>query len=309
MPGFSSYFALIAKGMAMGAADVVPGVSGGTIAFITGIYDRLINALKSFNPALLKVLGKEGVAAAWRHIDGTFLLCVFGGVLSSILSFAHGITWLLSNYPEMLWAFFFGLILVSGVHMIRQVQHWHLGTITTLLLGVGLAYLLGVLAPNSLEPEPLTLFFAGAIAICAMILPGISGSFMLLMMGLYAPVIDAVRGLNFEVLLVFGFGCIGGLLSFSHILSWLLQRHRDLAIALLTGLMLGALSKVWPWKETLQTRINSSGEQVPLIQVNVSPMNYESITGQPAYLIESIGLMLFAIILVAAIEWFGSKKH
>ena len=309
MPKFSAYVALIGKGMAMGAADVVPGVSGGTIAFITGIYDRLLNALKSFDLALLNVLGKEGIAAAWRHIDGTFLLCVFGGVLTSILSFAHGVTWLLSNYPEMLWAFFFGLILISGLHMIRQVHHWHIGTVIILTLGVGLAYILGVMTPNSLEPDPLILFFAGSVAICAMILPGISGSFMLLMMGLYGPVIEAVKGLNVDVLLVFGVGCIGGLLSFSHVLSWLLLRHRDLTIALLTGLMLGALGKVWPWKETLETRINSAGEQVPLIQTNVSPMDYESITGQPAYLVESIALMLFAMILVAAIEWFGSQRR
>ena len=309
MPKFSAYVALIGKGMAMGAADVVPGVSGGTIAFITGIYDRLLNALKSFDLALLNVLGKEGIAAAWRHIDGTFLLCVFGGVLTSILSFAHGVTWLLSNYPEMLWAFFFGLILISGLHMIRQVHHWHIGTVIILTLGVGLAYILGVMTPNSLEPDPLILFFAGSVAICAMILPGISGSFMLLMMGLYGPVIEAVKGLNVDVLLVFGVGCIGGLLSFSHVLSWLLRRHRDLTIALLTGLMLGALGKVWPWKETLETRINSAGEQVPLIQTNVSPMDYESITGQPAYLVESIALMLFAMILVAAIEWFGSQRR
>ncbi len=309
MSKYFSYCALVAKGMAMGAADVVPGVSGGTIAFITGIYDRLLNALKSVNPSLLKVLSNEGVAGVWQRMDGTFLLCVFGGVLTSILSFAHVITWFLAVYPEMLWAFFFGLILVSGLHMIRQVDRWHAGTIAMLLVGMVIAYAVGVLSPTSLEPEPLTLFFAGAVAICAMILPGISGSFILLMMGLYGPVIDAVKNLDLVVLAIFGTGCVGGLLSFSHVLSWLLKKHRDLALSLLTGLMLGALGKVWPWKETLTSRINSAGEQVPLIQTNVSPMDYEMITGQPAYLVESIGLMIFAIALVGAIEWLGSKKH
>lgn len=309
MSKYFSYCALVAKGMAMGAADVVPGVSGGTIAFITGIYDRLLNALKSVNPSLLKVLSNEGFAGVWQRMDGTFLLCVFGGVLTSILSFAHVITWFLAVYPEMLWAFFFGLILVSGLHMIRQVDRWHAGTIAMLLVGMVIAYAVGVLSPTSLEPEPLTLFFAGAIAICAMILPGISGSFILLMMGLYGPVIDAVKNLDLVVLAIFGTGCIGGLLSFSHVLSWLLKKHRDLALSLLTGLMLGALGKVWPWKETLTSRINSAGEQVPLIQTNVSPMDYEMITGQPAYLVESIGLMIFAIALVGTIEWLGSKKH
>ena len=309
MSKYFSYCALVAKGMAMGAADVVPGVSGGTIAFITGIYDRLLNALKSVNPSLFKVLSNEGFAGVWQRMDGTFLLCVFGGVLTSILSFAHVITWFLAVYPEMLWAFFFGLILVSGLHMIRQVDRWHAGTIAMLLVGMVIAYAVGVLSPTSLEPEPLTLFFAGAIAICAMILPGISGSFILLMMGLYGPVIDAVKNLDLVVLAIFGTGCIGGLLSFSHVLSWLLKKHRDLALSLLTGLMLGALGKVWPWKETLTSRINSAGEQVPLIQTNVSPMDYEMITGQPAYLVESIGLMIFAIALVGTIEWLGSKKH
>ena len=309
MSKYFSYCALVAKGMAMGAADVVPGVSGGTIAFITGIYDRLLNALKSVNPSLLKVLSNEGFAGVWQRMDGTFLLCVFGGVLTSILSFAHVITWFLAVYPEMLWAFFFGLILVSGLHMIRQVDRWHAGTIAMLLVGMVIAYAVGVLSPTSLEPEPLTLFFAGAIAICAMILPGISGSFILLMMGLYGPVIDAVKNLDLVVLVIFGSGCVGGLLSFSHVLSWLLKKHRDLALSLLTGLMLGALGKVWPWKETLTSRINSAGEQVPLIQTNVSPMDYEMITGQPAYLVESIGLMIFAIALVGTIEWLGSKKH
>ncbi|WP_257266853.1 DUF368 domain-containing protein [Endozoicomonas sp. ONNA2] len=309
MSNHSSYFVLIAKGMAMGAADVVPGVSGGTIAFITGIYDRLLNALKSVNPSLLKVLGDEGVAGVWQRIDGTFLVCVFGGVLTSILSFAHVITWFLATWPEMLWAFFFGLILVSGLHMVRQVEHWNTATITTLITGMVIAYAVGVLTPTSLEPDPVTLFFAGSIAICAMILPGISGSFILLMIGLYGPVIDAIKSLDFNVLIVFGLGCISGLLSFSHVLAWLLKKHRDLAISLLTGLMLGALGKVWPWKETLETRVNSSGELVPLIQANVSPINYEGITGQPAYLVESIGLMFLAIALVVMIELLGSKKH
>ena len=309
MSKFSSYFALVAKGVAMGAADVVPGVSGGTIAFITGIYDRLLNALKSVNPSLLKVFRNAGISGVWQRIDGTFLLCVFGGILTSILLFAHVITWLLATYPEMLWAFFFGLILVSGLYMIRQVHRWDVSTIVILVVGMVIAYAVGVLSPTTLEPKPLTLFFAGAIAICAMILPGISGSFILLMMGLYSPVIDAVKNLDLGVLVLFGVGCIVGLLSFSHVLSWLLKKHRDLAISLLTGLMLGALGKVWPWKETLESRINSAGEQVPLIQANVSPFDYEVITGQPAYLVESVVLMIFAIALVVVIEWLGSKKH
>lgn len=303
-----SLIALVAKGMAMGAADVVPGVSGGTIAFITGIYDRLLNALKQV-PVGVKALFTDGFKAAWTTVDGTFLLCVFGGILTSILSFAHLITYLLTTYPEMLWSFFFGLIVVSGWHMLRQVSHWNVGTGLALLFGVVFSYWVGVLTPNPLTPDPLTFFLAGAVAICAMILPGISGSFILLMLGLYTAVMEAIKGFDIVTLAIFGSGCLLGLLTFSHVLSWLLKKYHNLAISLLTGLMIGALGKVWPWKETLQTRINSSGEEVPLLQSNVSPFSYEGITGQPAFFLESVGLMLAAIVLVLVIEWLGKRAR
>ena len=301
-----SLIALIAKGMAMGAADVVPGVSGGTIAFITGIYDRLLNALKQV-PAGIKALFSDGFKAAWDTVDGTFLLCVFGGILCSILSFAHLISYLLATYPEMLWSFFFGLILVSGFHMLRQVSQWQLGTVVALVSGIAFSYWVGVLSPNQLTPEPVTFFFAGALAICAMILPGISGSFILLMLGLYSAVMEAVKGLDIMTMAIFGSGCLLGLLTFSHVLSWLLKKYHNLTISLLTGLMIGALGKVWPWKETISTRINSSGEEVPLLQNNISPFAYESVTGQPAFLMESVVLMVLAIALVLTIEYMGKR--
>lgn len=293
---------ILLRGMAMGAADVVPGVSGGTIAFISGIYDRLLNALKNINPSLLLRLKEEGIAACWKHIDGTFLLFLFGGVLFSILSFAHLISFLLATYPELLWSFFFGLILISAVHMLKQVKHWHAGTAILLVTGTAVSYLIGVLTPASLTATYPMLFIAGCIAISAMILPGISGSFILLLMGLYPAVLSAVKGFDIPVLAVFGLGCITGLLTFSHLLSWLLKKHRDLALSLLTGLMIGALGKVWPWKETIETRINSSGNEVPFLQENISPFVYESVTGQPAFLIAAVALMLSAIGLVLLLE-------
>ena len=308
MSKFQELPGLVLRGMAMGAADVVPGVSGGTIAFITGIYGRLLEALRSATPATLKVLKEQGLAACWKKIDGTFLLCVFGGVLISVMTLAHLISYLLAEYPELIWSFFFGLILVSGGHMLRQVRHWSVGSLVLFVSGVVIAWLIGGLTPASLTPTPVMLFFAGSIAICAMILPGISGSFILLLMGLYASVLEAVRSLDLVTLAVFGSGCVLGLLTFSHVLSWLLRRHRDLALALLTGLMIGALGTVWPWKQTLETRVNSAGEQVPFLQENVSPFVYESLTGHPAYLLPAIGLMLSAIILFLAIEWFGRDK-
>ncbi len=304
-----SLLGLVGRGLAMGAADVVPGVSGGTIAFITGIYDRLLNALKSISPTTVKILFQQGFVAAWKAIDGTFLLCVFGGILLSVLSFAHVISFLLAVYPEMLWSFFFGLILVSGLHMMRQVSQWSLTSVVALIAGIILAYMVNVLTPGNLSPEPLTLFLAGSIAICAMILPGISGSFILLLFGLYSVVLEAVKNLDILTLVIFGSGCIAGLLTFSHLLSWLLNRHRNMALSFLTGLMIGALEKVWPWKETLQTRINSSGNEIPFLQQNVLPGHYESLTGQSAYLYESISLMLAAIGIVLIIEWVDGRKH
>ncbi|AMO56172.1 membrane protein [Endozoicomonas montiporae] len=299
---------LLLRGMAMGAADVVPGVSGGTIAFITGIYDRLLNSLRSFSPTLLLLLKNEGIKACWKKVDGTFLVCVFSGILISILSFAHLISYLLAEYPVLIWSFFFGLILVSGLHMVRQIEHYSIGGGVLFVLAAVGAYLIGTLTPASLTPTPVMLFFAGSIAICAMILPGISGSFLLLLMGLYATVLQAVKTFDLFVLAIFASGCVVGLLSFSHVLSWLLRKHRDLALSLLTGLMMGALGKVWPWKQTLETRINSSGEVVPFLEVNVSPLNYESLTGTPAFLMPGLLLMAAAIIMFLMIEWLGHRK-
>ena len=308
MTNIKQLLSLVLRGMAMGAADVVPGVSGGTIAFITGIYDRLLNSLRSFTPALLPLFRREGVAACWQRIDGAFLVCVFSGVLISIMSFAHLISYLLAEYPVLIWSFFFGLILVSGMFMMRQIrQHSIAGGILFVLAAV-LAYMIGTLTPASLTPTPVMLFFAGSIAICAMILPGISGSFLLLLMGLYATILQAVKTLDITVLGIFAAGCVVGLLTFSHVLSWLLRRHRELALSSLTGLMMGALGKVWPWKQTLETRVDSAGEIVPFIQVNVSPLGYENLTGEPACLLMAISLMVAAIVLFLAIEWFGNRE-
>lgn len=300
---------LMLRGMAMGAADVVPGVSGGTIAFITGIYDRLLNSLRSFSPALLVLLKQEGIAACWKKVDGTFLVAVFSGILISILSFAHLISYLLAEYPVLIWSFFFGLILVSGLYMVRQVRHYSVAGGILFVLAAIAAYMIGTLTPASLTPTPVMLFFAGSIAICAMILPGISGSFLLLLMGLYATVLQAVKTFDLFVLGIFASGCVVGLLSFSHVLSWLLRKHRDLALSLLTGLMIGALGKVWPWKQTLGTRMNSAGEEVPFLQVNVSPLNYESLTGEPACLMFSLLLMGLAIVMFLSIEWLGNRGN
>ncbi len=241
------YLQWIIKGLAMGAADVVPGVSGGTLAFILGVYERLLAAISSCNLAGLKLLSRLQLAAFWRHIDGTFLLCLFGGVLISIFSLAGILTYMLEHRAIPLWALFCALIVTALPPLLRSV-HWTTWRLLLCCAGVAFAVAVGMLTPRQLQPQSWMFFVAGAIAICAMILPGISGSFILLMSGMYAPVLAAVTGLQFSVLALFLLGCIIGLLSFSRILNWLLHHYHDASLALLIGVVLGALYRIWPWQ-------------------------------------------------------------
>ncbi|UXI03970.1 DUF368 domain-containing protein [Photobacterium sp. TY1-4] len=290
------------KGMAMGAADVVPGVSGGTIAFITGIYDTLLESIRRINPSLIGIWRQQGFKAAFEHINGLFLIVLLSGILTSIFTLARVITWMLHTHPIPLWSFFFGLILVSVNHMFKQVSQWKANRFVAILMGALFAYSITVLHPLSLEPTHLNILLAGAIAICAMILPGISGSFILLLLGMYGPILTAAKSVDIATLGTFAMGCVIGLLSFSHLLSWVLRHYRDLALTFLTGLMIGTLSKIWPWKETLTWRTNSSGEQVPLLEQNLSPLNFEQLTGEPALIGYAIAAMLLGIGLVWALE-------
>ncbi len=292
----------------MGAADVVPGVSGGTIAFITGIYDTLLESIRRINPYLLTIWKREGFKAAFNHINGFFLLALFSGIFVSIGTLAKLITWLLSTHPIPIWSFFFGLILVSVYHIIRQVEQRDAIRFITLLAGVAFAYCITVLKPLHMEPTMLNTLIAGSIAICAMILPGISGSFILLLIGMYTPVLAAVKGFQVDILALFLCGCVIGLLTFSHLLSWLLRKFRDATLMFLTGLMIGTLPKIWPWKETLTWRTNSKGEQVPLLQHNLSPFEYEHITSQPSQLVVAVVMMFAAIALVLSLEKFADSS-
>lgn len=293
----------------MGAADVVPGVSGGTIAFITGIYDTLLESIRRINPSVLRIWKQQGFSAAFSHINGLFLIALFGGVLTSIATLAKLISWLLVTHPIPLWSFFFGLILVSIFHILKQIEQRSLSRLVFLILGVAFAYSITVLNPLQLEVTNVNIVLAGAIAICAMILPGISGSFILLLIGMYSPVLTAVKAAQIDVLLLFLTGCVVGLLCFSHLLSRLLNSFRDFTLIFLTGLMIGTLPKIWPWKETLSWRTNSSGEQVPLVEQNLSPFQFEAVTSEPAQLVLSIVMMLCAIGLVLGLEKFADKDN
>lgn len=241
------YIQWIIKGLAMGAADVVPGVSGGTLAFILGIYERLLAAISNCNLEALRLVGRGKIQAAWQHIDGTFLLCLFGGVLLSIFSLAGLITYLMEHRPIPLWALFCALIVTALPHLCTSLR-WSIWRLVLCAVGVLFALMVGMLTPRELEPELWMFFVAGAVAICAMILPGISGSFILLMSGMYAPVLLAVTELQLGILALFMLGCIIGLLSFSRVLNWLLLHYHDASLALLIGIVIGALYRIWPWQ-------------------------------------------------------------
>lgn len=248
------------KGMAMGAADVVPGVSGGTIAFITGIYDKLLESINAVNFGLLKVQKTEGIKAVWEKINGSFLLALFTGIMISIFSLAKVLTHLLETQPILLWSFFFGLILASIVYVGKQVQNWNWPAIIGLSVGTILVFAISTLPPSLGSTSLLYLFVCGIIAICAMILPGISGSFLLLILGVYPTILSAVSERNFKIIFTFGLGAIVGLLSFSRLLKWVLKRYHNVTIALLTGFLVGSLYKIWPWKITTRIFVKHCGE-------------------------------------------------
>ena len=269
------YAVITLKGMAMGAADVVPGVSGGTIAFISGIYEELLSSISSVNFKLLSVLKSDGVKAVWKEVNGNFLTALLLGIGISVVSLAKGISWLLMNEPVLLWSFFFGLVLASILYIGKQIEKWSFLTVLLLLLGAILAYYITTLDPLISEnTSSLYLFIAGALAICAMILPGISGAFILVLLGAYKPVLDAVHSRDFKTLIIIATGAVIGLLSFSKILKWLFNSYKDLTLAVLTGFVLGSLNKIWPWKETLTWRVNSHGIKVPLNEQSISPFNF-----------------------------------
>ncbi|MCO4320320.1 DUF368 domain-containing protein [Aliidiomarina quisquiliarum] len=284
----NQYWKLFVKGMAMGAADVVPGVSGGTLAFILGVYERLLSALASVNIAAIKLLLSGQIKLAWRHIDGTFLLCLFGGILVSIFSLTNIITYMLQHQPVPLWAFFNGLILASLPILIRNVTwNWQRGL--WFVVGTIIATCITLLTPMQSDPTPWMFFGAGFIAICAMILPGISGSFLLLIMGMYIPITTAVSNLNISLLLLFALGCFSGLMAFSRLLKWALQRAQNAMLAFLSGIVLGALYRIWPWQINDQL---------------VSPASYAEAFGSAQLLLAAVAFALGigALLLLRLLE-------
>lgn len=300
--------ALYARGIAMGAADIVPGVSGGTIAFITGIYEPLLYALRSINTHAWKLLIRRGPKACWQYMDGSLLLALTLGILTSIALLAHLISWLIEDYPLPVWSFFFGLISASCLHMLKQLKRWKLSTILAITLGLFTAYFIVTMQPATLTPSPLWLFIGGAIALCAMILPGISGSFILVLLGLYQPMLVAVKQWDLITIGYYLAGGMIGLLSFARVLTSLFKHYHDMTIAWLTGLLIGSLHWVWPWKITLRYAINERATLAPFEQRNVLPDTYHLLTGIHPQTSTCILLIILGLLLVLSLEFFSKRS-
>lgn len=299
------YIIIGLKGMGMGAADVVPGVSGGTIAFISGIYEELLTSISNVNFGLLKTLKKEGFKVAWKQLNGAFLASLFLGIFISIVSLAKTIKYLLENEPILLWSFFFGLVVASIIFIGKQVENWNYKFLFLAMFGVAFGYIITIASSTTLtEINYLFLVFAGAIASCAMILPGISGSYILLLMGVYPVVMTAITHRDFTIISAIGIGVILGLLLFSRLLKWLFKKYKNQMLVVLTGLMLGSLNKVWPWKTTISTYLNSHGETKPLLEQSISPFSFN---GDPQ-LIMSIVLAIIGFLLIIGMERVAQLK-
>lgn len=297
--GLKDYAMLTLKGIGMGAADVVPGVSGGTIAFIVGIYDELIDSIKSINGNSLKLFFTGKWGAFWKAINGNFLFSLILGIAVSVFSLAKVITWLLTDHPILVWAFFFGLVLASTWFVGKDIKEWNMKTMPAFVIGVAVAYYITVATPAETPSNLLFIFLCGAIAICAMILPGISGSFILVLLGKYFYIMEAVKSLDIVVLLVFMAGACIGITSFSRVLSYALKNFRNITLAVLTGFMLGSLNKVWPWKETVETFKDSHGVVKPLVETNILPNQY---------IVEAVVLMAVGFFLVYFLEKLSARS-
>lgn len=294
--------------MGMGAADVVPGVSGGTIAFITGIYEELIESIKNINLTSIKLLFSFQFKEFWKEINGSFLLSLFLGMAISVLSLAKIIKYLLSAHPILVWSFFFGLIIASAIVVAKKIDKWKISNVISLFIGVAIAYTITVISPAETPQEYWFLFICGALAICAMILPGISGAFILLLLGKYEYILNSISSINIPVIITVGAGAIVGLLSFSNILSWLLRKHHNLTIALLSGFMIGSLNKVWPWKETITSFTDRHGNIKPILQENISPNNFSALNNTESLLAWAIVLAILGFALIIIMDKFSPKE-
>lgn len=298
------YLVLAAKGFSMGAADVVPGVSGGTMAFILGIYEELLDSIRAFlSPAAFMLVIKLKWKEAFNTLPWPFLLTLFTGIMTAIFTLAKFLEWMLNNRPELLWSFFFGLVAASILTVIKRVKNWNAAAFVAVIVGAIAAWIIVGMVPAEMTHNPLFLFVSGFIAICAMILPGISGSFILVLLGQYEYILSAVNNRDFITLALVAAGAVVGLGTFAQVLGWLFKRYHDVTVAVLIGFMAGSLRKIWPWKETLSFMTDRHGEMVPIEQINVLP------PGLTSEVMLAILLAIIGFALVMAIEYVGTRKE
>lgn len=295
------------KGMAMGAADIVPGVSGGSIALIAGIYQELLDSINAFNWNNLLLLKSFQIKEFYLRLNGNFLLSLVLGIMTSIFALSRVITYLMDEHPIPLWSFFSGLILVSAFLILKEIKQWNWVVIVSIAIGTAFAWWVTNLPPTTTPNDHWFTFVAGAIAICAMILPGISGSFVLLILGQYERILQAVLDKDIFTLALFASGCLVGILSFSRVVAYLLRRFHAATIGLLSGFMLGSVNELWPWKLVTSWRTSSSGKEVPFLTENILPGEYLTQVGLQPQLGWAIGAFFFGIGLVLFIEWLASK--
>ncbi len=297
------YFIISLKGVAMGAADVVPGVSGGTIAFISGIYEELLETINSVNFNTIRILKNNGLNAMWKSINGNFLISLLLGIAISIISLAKLIKWLLENEPILVWSFFFGLVLASVIYVAKQIESWNIITILMLVFGTVIGFYITMLPPMvGNYTSGWFMFFAGSLAICAMILPGISGGFILLLLGAYKPALDALHDKDIKTIVLLIFGAIVGLLTFSRLLKWLFDGYRTVTLAVLTGFIFGSLNKIWPWKRVIESEI-INGKLKIIQEESVSPFNFQ---GNPellwAMVLSIVGFLVIVLLERSAVN-------
>lgn len=329
---FIDYLIISFKGMAMGAADAVPGVSGGTIAFISGIYEELINTISNVNLTTLKILKTDGIQAFWTKVNGNFLLALLIGMGISFASFMKLAKYLIEQHPILIWSFFFGLIIASILFIGKQITKWNIATIIAVIAGAILAYYITSLPSMASNDNPFFLFFAGAIAICAMILPGISGSFILVILGAYKTLSVAIDSFDIKKIAIFALGAIVGLLSFSRVLKWLFKHYHNITLAVLTGFIFGSLNKIWPWKETISVMSDTTREVVSftsvsdlgtlsvyqktiqdfesyktIIEKSISPSHYSELNQIDAQVLTAIALMVAGFLTIFILEKIGNK--
>lgn len=298
------YLVLAVKGFTMGASDVVPGVSGGTMAFILGIYEELIDSIRGvLNFNAIKMVLTLKWKEAFETLPWKFLAALGTGILLAIFSLAKFLEWMLNNYPSLLWSFFFGLVLASILTVFKRVNRWYAGTIAATIIGAVVAWIIVGMVPAQVPHTAPALFFSGFIAICAMILPGISGSFILVLLGQYEYVLSAVNNRDFVTLFIVAAGAVIGLGTFAQVLGWLFKRYHDLTVAVLIGFMAGSLRKIWPWKETIRTITDRHGDLIPVEQINVLPAAWTT------EVTLALILVIVGFALVMAIDFFGTKRE